>query len=72
MPTSIKTLDYYGIELDCEYDWDYYSPGTYFDPPEGGFECITKVIHNGEDIMDILSDRVIEELERKIQEGSKW
>ncbi|CAB5217826.1 hypothetical protein UFOVP207_32 [uncultured Caudovirales phage] len=68
MPTSTTTVDYYGIRLECEYDWDHYRAQTYWEPAEGGFECITKVMHHGEDIMELLSDIVIEGLETKIQE----
>jgi hypothetical protein len=71
MPTSTKRLDYYGISLDCEYDWDYYTPSTYDHPAEGGFEGITKVIHQGEDIMDLLSEAIIEDLELKINEDER-
>ena len=71
MPTSTTTVDYYGISLDCEYDWDHYQPSTYWEPAEGGFECITKVMLHGEDIMELLSDSVIEGLELKIQEDER-
>ena len=68
MATSTTNVDYYGISLDCEFEWSPYRPQTYWDPAEGGFECITKVMHHGEDIMELLSDSVIEGLEIKIQE----
>jgi hypothetical protein len=71
MPTSTKKVDYYGITLDCEYDWDHYTPQTYDHPAEGGFECITRVYHNGEDIMDLLAESIINELELKIQKDER-
>jgi hypothetical protein len=69
MPTEIKRVELYGIDLDCEFDWEEYSPQTYDHPAEGGFERITRVYHNGADIMELLAESVIEELELKIQEN---
>ena len=68
MPTSTTTITMCGIDLDCEFDWDEYRPQTHWEPAEGGFDCITKVFHNGEDIMELLSESMIDELETMIKE----
>ena len=68
MPTSTTRITMCGIDLDCEFDWDEYRPQTYWEPAEGGFQYITKVFHNGEDIIELLSESIIDELETMIKE----
>jgi hypothetical protein len=66
MPTSTTTLYLDGIAFEVEFDWSEYEAETYYTPEAGGFECINKVIHQGEDIIDFLSSTTIEQLETKI------
>ncbi len=63
MKTYEIYIDYNGIELFINYDWADGYPETLETPEEfSDVENINKVIHNGEDIIDMLSDEIVEEI----------
>ena len=63
MKTYEIYIDFNGIELYIDYDWVDGYPATLETPEEfSEVENINKVIHNGEDIIDMLSDETVEEI----------
>jgi len=63
MKTYETYIEYNGIELYIKYDWVDGYPATLETPEEHpDVEYVNEVIHNGEDIIDMLSDEIIEEI----------
>lgn len=63
MKTYETYIQYKGIELYINYDWVDGYPETLESPEEhSDVEYVNEVIHNGEDIIDMLSEEIIEEI----------
>jgi hypothetical protein len=64
MGRGVKRLDINHVDLEVTFEWDTddYDGKNYF-------EYIVKVEHNGEDIMELLSEFTLEEIEKNIKRG---
>jgi hypothetical protein len=56
-------VSYYGVTLDCEFNYIPSFGGDWTDPPEGARAEFTAVRHKGECIYPMLTDSQLSELE---------
>jgi hypothetical protein len=66
MPQSTRELEIDDVDFEVTFEWDQDDyDGRHF------FEYLVRVEHRGEDIMHLLSEKVIEEIENKIEKNER-
>ena len=60
-----REIEEFGIDLVLELEYYEEVPGTYYDPPDGGYVVITDVFHKDESIIDIVSSVIRDRWERE-------
>ena len=61
-------LDYLGVTLEIEYEYEPEDRGDYYNPPEGGYVVIEDISVKGVSVIDIINYKIIEELTDKLLE----
>lgn len=61
-------LDYLGVTLKIEYEYEPEDKGDYYNPPEGGYVSIEDVFVKGVSVVDIMDPKIIENLQDKLLE----
>ena len=62
------TVNYWNVELRCEFDIDEYSPATYSEPEEGGVISDLAIFIQETDISNILTEHQIDLIKELIYE----
>jgi len=61
-------LDYLGVTLEIEYEYEPEDTGDYYNPPEGGHVMIEDIWVKGVSVLDIMDPKIIEDLHDKLLE----
>ena len=61
-----REIEEFGIDLVLELEYYEEVPGTYYDPPDGGYVNITDVLHKDESIFDLVGYNFIEGWENEL------
>lgn len=61
-------LNYLGVTLEIEYEYEPEDRGDYYNAPEGGHLFIVDIWVEGVSVIDIMDHKIIEELEDKLLE----
>ena len=61
-----REIEEFGIDLVLELEYYEEVPGTYYDPPDGGYVNITDVLHKDESIFDLVGYNFIEAWENEL------
>ena len=61
-------LDYLGVTLEIEYEYEPEDRGDYYNPPEGGYVIIEDILVNGVSVINIMDSKIIDALHDQLLE----
>lgn len=63
---SRTTLTYKGVDLDVVYDYERGFAGDRIDPPYAATASIESITHKGDDLMDLLTGKQIDDIAERV------